>query len=225
MERESQPSTIAGSLLRNSINWAPNAHWIVFSRQKVMTKVTSMQTVTFEHLNRQKTASLKTENQYEPRRRDNLRRQAILTAVREWELTLPGQAQDVVTQLVAEQWAKEGGRGITVNKQNLYRYLKNETNSSKYTAYVMQLANAISVVMPIEIARKHGLRKGKTDIELVADAIKECGEHHQAKLLGLPTKKQAKEGFENLLANAALLPGELAGVVIAHLQALAPLFT
>jgi len=225
MERESQLSTIAGSLLRNLINWAPNAHWIVFSRQKVMTKVTRMQTVTFEHLNRQKTASLKTENQYEPRRRDNLRCQAILTAVREWELTLPGQAQDVVTQLVAEQWAKEGGRGITVNKQNLYRYLKNETNSSKYTAYVMQLANAISVAMPIEIARKHGLRQGKTDIELVADAIKECGEHHQAKLLGLPTKKQAKEGFENLLANAALLPGELAGVVIAHLQALAPLFT
>ncbi|WP_312189873.1 toxin YdaT family protein [Leclercia sp.] len=184
-----------------------------------------MQTVTFEHLNRQKTASLKTENQYEPRRRDNLRRQAILTAVREWELTLPGQAQDVVTQLVAEQWAKDGGRGITVNKQNLYRYLKNETNSSKYTAYVMKLANAISMAMPIEIARKHGLRQGKTDIELVADAIKECGEHHQAKLLGLPTKKQAKEGFENLLANAALLPGELAGVVIAHLQALSPLFT
>jgi len=225
MERESQLSTIAGSLLRNSINWAPSAHWIVFSRQKVMNKVTSMQTVTFEHLNRQKTASLKTKNQYEPRRRDNLRRQVILTAVREWELTLPGQAQDVVTQLVAEQWAKEGGRGITVNKQNLYRYLKNETNSSKYTVYVMQLANAISVAMPIEIARKHGLRQGKTDIELVADAIKECGEHHQAKLLGLPTKKQAKEGFENLLANAALLPGELAGVVIAHLQALAPLFT
>ncbi len=162
-----------------------------------------MQSVAFENLNRQKPASLKSENHYEPRRRDNLRRQAILTAVREWELTLPGQAQDIVTQLVAEQWAKEGGRGITVNKQNLYRYLKNETNSSKYMAYVMQLADAISMAMPIEIARKHGLRQ----------------------LLGLPTKKQAKEGFENLLANAALLPGELAGVVIAHLQALAPLFT
>jgi Protein of unknown function (DUF1019). len=184
-----------------------------------------MQSVAFEHLNRLKPASLKTENQYEPRRRDNLRRQSILAAVREWELTLPGQAQDVITQLVAEQWALEGGRGITVNKQNLYRYLKNETNSSKYTAHVMQLSNAISLAMPIEIARKHGLRQGKTDIELVAEAIKETGEHHQAKLLGLPTKKQAKEGFENLLANAALLPGELAGVVIAHLQALAPLFT
>ncbi|MEG5654573.1 toxin YdaT family protein [Enterobacter roggenkampii] len=184
-----------------------------------------MQSVTFEHLNRQKAAPLKTRNQIEHRRRDSTRHRTILSAVREWEASIPGQAQDVVTQLVAEQWSKEGGRGITVNKQNLYRYLKNETNSSKYTAYVMQLANAISVAMPIEIARKHGLRQGKTDIELVADAIKECGEHHQAKLLGMPTKKQAKEGFENLLANAALLPGELAGVVIAHLQALAPLFT
>lgn len=183
-----------------------------------------MQAVTFEHLNRQNAAPLITRNQIEHRRRDSTRHRAILSAVREWEATIPGQAQDVVTQLVADQWAKEGGRGITVNKQNLYRYLKNETNSGKYTAYVMQLANAISVAMPIEIARKHGLRQGKTDIELVADAIKECSEHHQSKLLGLPTKKQAKEGFENLLANAALLPGELAGVVIAHLQALAPLF-
>jgi len=184
-----------------------------------------MHSVTFQHINQQNAAPLKSKNHYEPRRRDNLRRQSILAAVREWELTLPGQAQDVITQLVAEQWALEDGRGITVNKQNLYRYLKNETNSSKYTAHVMQLANAISLAMPIEIARKHGLRQGKTDIELVADAIKESGEHHQAKLLGLPSKKQAKEGFENLLANAALLPGELAGVMITHLQALAPLFT
>lgn len=200
----------------------------------------SMQTVAFEHLNRQKPASLKTENQYEPRRRDNLRRQAILTAVREWELTLPGQAQDIVTQLVAEQWAKDGGRGITVNKQNLYRYLKNETNSGKYTAYVMQLANSIIMAMPLEIAKKHGWRLDEKteeekaayemelverEKELVARAMKESSEHHQAKLLGLPSKKQAKEGFENLLANAALMPGELAGVVIAHLQELAPLFT
>ena len=117
-----------------------------------------MQSVTFEHLNRQNAAPLKTRNQIEHRRRDSTRHRTILSAVREWEATIPGQSQDVVTQLVA-------------------------------------------------------------------DAIKECGEHHQAKLLGMPTKKQAKEGFENLLANAALLPGELAGVVIAHLQALAPLFT
>ncbi|WP_336997401.1 toxin YdaT family protein [Leclercia sp. M50] len=199
-----------------------------------------MHAATYQHINQQKAASLKSKNHYEPRRRDNLRRQAILTAVREWELTLPGQAQDVVTQLVAEQWAKDGGRGITVNKQNLYRYLKNETNSGKYTAYVMQLANSIIMAMPLEIAKKHGWRLDEKteeekaayemelverEKELVARAMKESSEHHQAKLLGLPSKKQAKEGFENLLANAALMPGELAGVVIAHLQELAPLFT
>ena len=77
-----------------------------------------MHSVTFQHINQQNAAPLKSKNHYEPRRRDNLRRQSILAAVRE-----------------------------------------------------------------------------------------------------------AKEGFENLLANAALLPGELAGVMIAHLQALAPLFT
>ncbi|TLU69644.1 hypothetical protein FFB58_01075 [Enterobacter sp. MF024] len=199
-----------------------------------------MQSVTFEHLNRQNAAPLKTRNQIEHRRRDSTRHRTILSAVREWEATIPGQSQDVVTQLVAEQWAKDGGRGITVNKQNLYRYLKNETNSGKYTAYVMQLANSIIMAMPLEIAKKHGWRLDEKteeekaayemelverEKELVARAMKESSEHHQAKLLGLPSKKQAKEGFENLLANAALMPGELAGVVIAHLQELAPLFT
>lgn len=184
-----------------------------------------MQAITYEHDNQKAIAPLKTKKQNVHRRRDSIRHRAVWAAVKEWEGTLPGQAQDRIVEMVAKQWANDGGRGITVSKTNLYRYLKNETNSSKYTAYVMQLANSIIMVMPIEIARKHGLRQGKTDIELVADAIKEAGEHHQAKLLGLPTKKQAKEGFENLLANAALMPGELAGVVIAHLQELAPLFT
>ncbi len=40
--------------------------------------------------------------------------------------------QDHVAQLVAEQWEKQNGRGISVNKQNLYRYLKNEGGSEKY---------------------------------------------------------------------------------------------
>ncbi|VTP66770.1 Uncharacterised protein [Leclercia adecarboxylata] len=58
-----------------------------------------MQSVTFEHLNRQNAAPLKTRNQIEHRRRDSTRHRAILSAVREWEATIPGQAQDVVTQL------------------------------------------------------------------------------------------------------------------------------
>jgi len=108
-----------------------------------------MQTITFEHLNRKNSVALKTKNQNVSRRRDSIKHREIWAAVQEWEATLPGQSQDRIVQLVAEQWAKEGGRGITVNKQNLYRYLKNENSSSKYTAYVMQLATAISLAMPI----------------------------------------------------------------------------
>jgi len=183
-----------------------------------------MQAITYEHDNQKAIAPLKTKNQYEPRRRDNLRRQVILTAVREWELTLPGQAQDVVTQLVAEQWAKEGGRGITVNKQNLYRYLKNETSSTKYTGYVMTLANAISIAMPIEIARKHGLRQGKTEAELEASAMKECSEALQAKLLGAPLQKLEKEIREAAIALFSLLPSDTAGPLLASISAVAPQF-
>lgn len=86
---------------------------------------------------------------------------------------LYGRAQDHIAQLVDEQWRKQNGRGINVNKQNLYRYLKNESGSEKYTSYVMQLSGAIADAMPIEIARKHGLKRGLTESELVAQAIKE----------------------------------------------------
>lgn len=183
-----------------------------------------MQTVTFEHLNQQNSVSLKTRNQFESRRRDSIRHREILAAVREWEATLPGQAQDLIVQLVAEQWAKEGGRGITVNKQNLYRYLKNENNSGKYTAYVMQLSGAIASALPIEIARKHGLRQGKTEAELVARAIKECSEAHQAKLLGAPLQKLEKEIREAAIALFSLLPSDTAGPLLASIGAVAPQF-
>ncbi len=92
---------------------------------------------------------------------------------------ITGRAQELVAKLVAEQWEKQNGRGISVNKQNLYRYLKNESGSEKYASYVMQLSGAIADAMPIEIARKHGLKRGLTESELVAQAIKECSEAHQ----------------------------------------------
>jgi hypothetical protein len=66
---------------------------------------------------------------------------------------------DTIAQLVAEQWEKQNGRGISVNKQNLYRYLKNEGASEKYTSYVIRLSSAIADAMPIEIARKHDLKR------------------------------------------------------------------
>ena len=181
-----------------------------------------MQSVAFEHLNRQKTASLKTKNQYSPRRRDGMQCQKIYAAVQEWESTIPGKAQDVVAQLVAEQWEKQNGRGISVNKQNLFRYLKNENGSEKYTGYVIQLSTAIADAMPIEVARKYGLKRGLTETELVASAIKECSDAHQAKLLGAPVQKLEREIREAAIALFNLLPADLAGPLLASVAAVAP---
>ncbi|MGL5968829.1 MAG: toxin YdaT family protein [Kluyvera sp.] len=181
-----------------------------------------MQSVAFEHLNRQKAASLKTKNQYSPRRRDGMQCQKVYTAVQEWESMIPGKAQDAVAQLVAEQWEKQNGRGISVNKQNLYRYLKNENGSEKYTGYVIQLSTAIADAMPIEVARKYGLKHGLTEKELVASAIKECSEAHQAKLLGAPVQKLEREIREAAIALFNLLPSDLAGPLLASVAAVAP---
>lgn len=168
--------------------------------------------------------SLKTNNQFAPTRRDSIRSRTIFEAVREWEATLPGQAQEKIAQLVAQQWAKRGGRGIAVNKQNLFRYLKNESGSDKYTAYVMQLSGAIIAAMPVQIARKHGLSKAKTENELVASAIKECSDAHQAKLAGAPLQKLEKEIREAAIALFNMLPAETAGPLLASISAVAPQF-
>jgi hypothetical protein len=152
-----------------------------------------MQSLSYLHHSQHQTAPLKTQNQFMAHRRDSFKHRSVQAAVREWESILPGQAQEKIAQLVAEQWVKEGGRGIAVNKQNLFRYLKNEGGSEKYTAYVMQLSGAIVAAMPIGIARKHGLSNARTEAELVASAIKECSEAHQAKLLGAPLQKLEKE--------------------------------
>lgn len=183
-----------------------------------------MQSIPLAQNTQQISVSLKFENQYSPRRRDGSRHRVIYAAVREWEATIPGKAQEQIAQLVAAKWAELGGRGISVNKQNLYRYLKNEGNSSKYTGYVMQLSEAIADAMPIEIARTYGLRQGKTDTELVASAIKECGEAHQAKLLGAPLQRLEKEVREAATALISLLPTDVAGPLLASLSAVAPQF-
>lgn len=181
-----------------------------------------MQSLTYQHHNQRSTAYLKIQNQFEPRRRDSTLHRAIYAAVREWESTLPGQAQEKIAQLVAEQWMKEGGRGIAINRQNLFRYLKNEGGSEKYTAYVMQLSGAIVAAMPIEIARKHGLSNARTEAELVASAIKECSEAHQAKMLGAPLQKLEKEIREAAIALFNMLPADAAGPLLASISAVAP---
>ncbi|MEH4265726.1 toxin YdaT family protein [Klebsiella aerogenes] len=181
-----------------------------------------MQTISFENHTPVMGMQLKTENQYLPQRRDGKKCRTIFAAVQEWESLLPGRAQDHVAQLVAEQWEKQNGRGISVNKQNLYRYLKNESGSEKYTSYVIQLSSAIADAMPIEIARKHGLKRGLTENELVASAIKECGEAHQAKLLGAPLQKLEREIREAAIALFNLLPADVAGPLLASISAVAP---
>lgn len=183
-----------------------------------------MQTSPFENNNRRLAAPLKSQNQNSPHRRDSIRHQAIFAAVREWESIIPGQAQRKIALLVDEQWRQQGGRGITVSKQNLFRYLKNEHRSAKYTSYVMQLASAISAAMPIEIARKHGLRFGKTETELVASAVKECSEAHQAKLIGAPLSKLEKEIREAAISLFNMLPADAAGPLLASISAVAPQF-
>lgn len=165
---------------------------------------------------------LKSKNQIEPRRRDNLKRLNVSNAVREWEKTIPGQAQEMIARLVAEEWQRTGGRGITVNKLNLFRYLRNDNGSEKYNGYVMQLLPVIAAVMPIEIAREFGLRSGKTEAELVASAIKECGEAHQAKLIGAPVQRLEKEIWEAATSLYAMLPREMSEPALALLSTLAP---
>lgn len=183
-----------------------------------------MQSATYQHHTQHLAEPLKTKNQFKVRRRDSLKNRSVLAAVREWESTLPGQSQEKISQLVADQWAKEGGRGIAVNKQNLFRYLRNESGSEKYTAYVMQLSGAIVAAMPIEIARMHGLSNARTEAELVASAIKECSEAHQAKLLGAPLQKLEKEIREAAIALFNMLPADAAGPLLASISAVAPQF-
>ncbi|MEB0863658.1 toxin YdaT family protein [Citrobacter youngae] len=181
-----------------------------------------MQSVTYQHHSQRLAVPLKTQNHFKLQRRDSIQHRVILAAVREWESTLPGQAQERIAQLVAEEWAKADGRGIAVNKQNLFRYLKNEGGSEKYTAYVMQLSGSIIAAMPVQIARKHGLSNASTEAELVASAIKECSEAHQAKLIGAPLQKLEKEIREAAIALFNMLPADAAGPLLASLSAVAP---
>ena len=62
-----------------------------------------MQSVAYSHNKPRVAAAVKSQNQFKPQRRDSIQHRAILAAVREWESTLPGQAQERIAQLVAEE--------------------------------------------------------------------------------------------------------------------------
>ncbi len=55
-----------------------------------------MQFTTYKHPNQQPRFSLKTQNQNVGHRRDGIKHRALRDAVHEWELTLPGQAQEKI---------------------------------------------------------------------------------------------------------------------------------
>lgn len=150
---------------------------------------------------------------------------AVRDAVDAWQKILPGRAQETIAQLVVEEWHRRGGRGLQFgdsvrnNRQNLFRWLDNPFNSKRYAGYIAQLAPVIADVMPIEIARQFGLKKGKTDPELVATAMKECSDAHQAKLLGAARhvlEKEVREGIESLMR---LMPPDSWGPVLSGVSA------
>lgn len=53
-----------------------------------------MQSATYQHHNQRLAGPLKTQNQFMAHRRDSFKHRSIQVAVREWESTLPGQAQE-----------------------------------------------------------------------------------------------------------------------------------
>ncbi|MEL4885682.1 toxin YdaT domain-containing protein [Pectobacterium betavasculorum] len=181
-----------------------------------------MRTQIYQDDNYAKTGLLKSRNQS---RQSVTAHAAIRDAVDAWQKTLPGRVQETIAQLVVEEWNRCGGRGLQLgdsarnNKQNLFRWLDNPFNSKRYAGYIEQLAPVIADVMPLEIARQYGLKRGKTDPELVATAMKECSDAHQAKLLGAARhvlEKEVKEGIESLMR---LMPPDSWGPVLSSVSA------
>lgn len=63
----------------------------------------------------------------------------------------------------------------------------------------------------------NGLSNASTEAELVASAIKECSEAHQAKLVGAPLQKLEKEIREAAIALFNMLPADAAGPLLASI--------
>ncbi|PWC10688.1 hypothetical protein B4923_16360 [Brenneria roseae subsp. americana] len=177
-----------------------------------------MQTISYQDDNYANPRLLKSKNQSS--RRIVAAHAAVREAVEVWQKTLPGRAQETIAQLVVDEWRRRGGRGLQLgdsarnNRQNIFRWLDNPFNSKRYAGYVEQLAPVIADVMPIEIARQYGLKKGKTKAELVAAASRECSEAKQAALLGSPMhvlEKEVREGVESLMR---LMPMDSWGPVL-----------
>lgn len=123
----------------------------------------------------------------------------IREAVRAWQKSTPGQSQVHISQLVAKEWLARGGKGLLLagsehnTKQNFFRMINDP--GPKNDKGLMLLIPVIIDVMARDnekVAREFGL-VAKTEAELIAEAMKECTEAHQAKLLGQPIQRLEKE--------------------------------
>ena len=159
-------------------------------------------------------------NQSVPRNNSKLTR--IREAVRAWQKATPGQAQVHISQLVAKEWLARGGRGLLLagsehnTKQNFFRMINDP--GPKNDKGLMLL---IPVIIDVKVAREFGL-VAKTEAELIAEAMKECTEAHQAKLLGQPIQRLEKEVREAAEALLRFLPTESIAAVVTSLAAMAP---
>ena len=168
-------------------------------------------------------------SKYQELPRQSCKLSNIREAVKAWNRATPGDAQNYISQLVAKEWFASGGRGLLLagsvhgTKVNFFRMINN--TGPKYDKYLEMLTPVIVAVMARDneaVAREFGLVTGKTNEELIADAIKECGEAHQAKLLGQPIQRLEKEVREAAEALLRFLPTDSLGPVLASLAAMVP---
>lgn len=165
-------------------------------------------------------------NQSVPRNNSKLTR--IREAVRAWQKATPGQAQVHISQLVAKEWLARGGRGLLLagsehnTKQNFFRMI-NEPGPKNDKGLTLLIPIIVDVMARDneKVAREFGL-VAKTEAELIADAMKECTEAHQAKLLGQPIQRLEKEVREAAEALLRFLPTESIAAVVTSLAAMAP---
>lgn len=186
-----------------------------------------MQSLAYQHNTGFMASPMISINQSVPRNTSKLTR--IREAVRAWQKATPGKAQIHISQLVAKEWLARGGRGLLLvgsehnTKQNFFRMINDP--GPKNDKNLMMLIPVITDVMARDneqLARQFGLVKGKTKEELIAEAMKECTEAHQAKLLGMPIhrlEKEVREAAESLLS---FLPTESIAAVVTSLAAMAP---
>lgn len=152
----------------------------------------------------------------------------IREAVKAWQKATPGQAQIYISQLVAKEWIARGGRGLLLagsevnTRQNFFRMINDP--GPKNDKNLMLLIPVISDVMSRDnekVAREYGLL-AKTEAELIADAMKECTEAHQAKLLGQPIQRLEKEVREAAEALLSFLPADSLAAVVTSLATMVP---